>query len=64
MEAPAIVEDLNVLEERTLGHLARLRSGVVDQLALQRVPDALHPSVIVAITDTAFAHLDAVPVRQ
>ena len=45
MSALAVVEDFDVLEDRSLCFIASLEMTPVDQLVLQGVPEALGDSV-------------------
>ena len=51
----AVVENFDVVEDRELGLVASLKVGSVDQLVLERVPEALGGGVVVAAAAAAHA---------
>src|SRR5215212_3623829 len=50
MPTPAVVEDLEVLEDHPPGRLAGGEGRAVDELVLQAAEEALHGRVVVAVT--------------
>src|SRR5438270_12438649 len=59
--ALAIVEDLDVLDDRRTGLRSGGEVGVMDQLLLQRGKKALHGGIIPAVAAAAHAARNAVP---
>src|ERR1043165_3848939 len=64
MQSPAIVEDLDVVEDRQLGLVPGGEAAVVDQFGLELAPEALLHGVVIAVAASAHAGRDAVPLEQ
>ena len=64
MEALAIVEDLEIVEQRCLGLVAGALVGLVDLLDLERGEQAFHGRVVQAVPAPAHGLRDAMPLQH
>lgn len=55
MESLAVIEGIDVVEDRPGGLSVVLKTGAVDKLLLERAPEAFYRGVIVAVATAAHA---------
>ena len=53
MEALAVVEDFDEIEEFNLGLLAGVKGGAIDQFPFQGAPEAFHGGIVIAVARPA-----------